>query len=532
MIANKQFNSLLKQKLNANRFQSLTNIDPLFCSGKTSCMSGKTDFNDLHLLIRSGNPLISIETHEERRVLNLLGEIAAYLNKPLFCWDHVDGMKRIDLAHDLAEIQDTHGPLEALSQIKQSSRPCIFVMCDFHPHFEDAPKVVRLVKEIAQSHQEVNHTVIFVSHSLDLPPEVKRFAASFQLSLPNEEQLEKLIREEANRWSKANHGQKVKTDSETLKKLIRNLTGMTFADSRTLVRNVIGDGAITEDELPSINKAKFELLDMDGVLSYEYETSKFSEVGGLNHLKSWLKQREVAFLDRNFPLDPPKGLMLVGVQGGGKSLAAKSVAGMWGVPLLRLDFGALYNKFHGETEKNLRESLKMAELMAPCVLWLDEIEKGVSSGESDGGTSQRVLATLLTWMAEKKQQVFVVATANDISRLPPELMRKGRMDEIFFVDLPNFESRVAIFDIHIKRRNQNPNQIGLAKLADASDGFTGSEIEQAVVSALYNAYAESKQLTTESILTAIKQTRPLSVVMAEKIQALRDWASERTVMAN
>ncbi|TQV88776.1 AAA family ATPase [Aliikangiella coralliicola] len=495
-------------------------------------MSGKTDFNDLNLLIKSGNPIITIETHEELRALNLLGEIANFLNKPLFGWDHVDGMRRTDLSHDLAEIENTQDPLEALAQIKASNRSCIFALCDFHPHFEDAPKIVRLLKEIAQNHTNVNHNIVFISHSIDLPAEVKRYSASFQLSLPNEQQLEQLIRQEAKKWSQAHQGQKVKTDNATLKKLVRNLTGMTYADARTLIRNVIGDGAITEAELPAINKAKFELLDMDGVLSFEYETSKFSEVGGLKNLKSWLQHREHVFLDRDIPLDPPKGLMLVGVQGGGKSLAAKSVAGMWGLPLLRLDFGALYNKYHGETEKNLRESLKMAELMSPSVLWLDEIEKGVSSGDSDGGTSQRVLATLLTWMAEKQKQVFIVATANDISRLPPELMRKGRLDEIFFVDLPDFESRIEIFAIHIKRRDQDTAKIRLAELAKASEGFTGSEIEQAVVSALYRAYAEKKLLSTDAILEAVKQTRPLSVVMAEKVQGLRDWAKDRTVMAN
>ncbi|MET1256671.1 AAA family ATPase [Aliikangiella maris] len=495
-------------------------------------MSGKTDFNDLCLLINSGYPIITIETHEEKRALNLLGDIAAFINKPLFCWDHIDGMRRIDLAHDLAEIDDTQEPLDVLSEIKSSKRPCLFALCDFHPHFEDAPKVVRQLKEIALNHQQVAHTLFFISHSLHLPAEVKRFSAKYSLSIPNEEQLENLVRDEAKRWSKAHQGQKVKTDNPTLKKLVRNLKGMSFADARTLIRNVISDGAITEDELPAINKAKFELLDMEGVLSFEYETSKFSEVGGLNYLKQWLKKREAIFLDRNIPLDPPKGLMLVGVQGGGKSLAAKSVAGMWGVPLLRLDFGALYNKFHGETEKNLREALKMGELMSPCVLWLDEIEKGVSSGESDGGTSQRVLGTLLTWMAEKRKQVFIVATANDISRLPPELLRKGRLDEIFFVDLPDFETRKTIFSIHIKRRQQPLETIDLTTLAEASEGFTGSEIEQAVVSALYHAYSENHGLSTQAILTEIQQTRPLSVVMGEKMQALREWAKDRTVMAN
>jgi SpoVK/Ycf46/Vps4 family AAA+-type ATPase len=495
-------------------------------------MSGKTEFNDLKLLIKSKNPIITIETHEESRAIQLITQLAIHFSKPIFGWDRVDGIKRADLAHDLAEIEDSKEPLDALKHIKSVPRPSIFILCDFHPYFENEPKIVRLVKEIAQDHHLKSHTLIFVSHQIDLPAEVKRFSAKFKLALPNEAQLEKLVREEANTWSKAHNGQKVKTDSETLKKLVRNLKGMTNSDARTLIRNVIGDGAITEEELPQVNKAKFELLDMDGVLSFEYETSKFSEVGGLHNLKNWLKQRKAVFLDQNIPLDPPKGLMLLGIQGGGKSLAAKAVAGMWGLALLRLDFGALYNKFHGETEKNLRESLNMAELMSPCVLWLDEVEKGLSSGESDGGTSQRLLATLLTWMAENTHQVFIVATANDISKLPPELMRKGRLDEIFFVDLPDKKSREDIFAIHLKRRKQNAEEFDLHALAGASEGFTGSEIEQAVVSSLYRAYGGGSPMTTISVIETIKQTHPISVVMAEKIQALRDWAKDRTVSAN
>lgn len=495
-------------------------------------MSGKTDFNDLKIILQAGYPLLVIETHEEKRALKLLTEIAVSLNKPLVCWDHLNGIQRIDLQLDLPEIKQTHEPIDALQHIKLSKQSSIFALCDFHSHLNDAPKVIRLLKEIAQNYTSVKHHIVFISHALDLPQEIKRFATKFNLSLPDEAAIEKIVREEATLWSKNNRGKKVKTDSATLKKLIRNLKGMTFADTRTLIRNVINDGAISEEELPALNKAKFELLDMQGVLSFEYETSKFSEVGGLNRLKQWLEKRKQVFLTRDIPLDPPKGLMLVGVQGGGKSLAAKSVAGMWGIPLLRLDFGTLYNKYHGETEKNLRQSLKMAELMSPCVLWLDEIEKGISSGENDGGTSQRVLATLLTWMAEKQQQVFIVATANDISRLPPEIMRKGRLDEIFFVDLPDFDARQAIFTIHLQKRNQPLENIQLPELAKASDGFTGAEIEQVVVSALYHAYAEDKPVSSEALLAAITETKPLSEIMAEKMQTLRDWAKERTVMAN
>ncbi len=497
-------------------------------------MSGQTDFNDLTILINSGYPIIIIETHEEERVLNLLTKIATSSNRPLVAWDHLEGTKRIDLTHEVVDedAQNSYDPLEVLTKIKSCERSSIFALCDFHPHFEDAPKVVRQLKEIAQSYNKLKHTLIFISHAIALPPEVKRFSAKFQLALPDAEKIEALVRAEANRWSENNQGKKVKTDSETLKKLVTNLQGMTYSDAQTLIRNVINDGAITEEELPALNKAKFELLDMQGVLSFEYETSKFNEVGGLSNLKQWLKKRETVFLDKNIPLDPPKGLMLVGVQGGGKSLAAKSVAGMWGIPLLRLDFGTLYNKYHGETEKNLREALKMAELMSPCVLWLDEIEKGISSGDHDGGTSQRVLATLLTWMAEKVQQIFIVATANDISKLPPEIIRKGRLDEIFFVDLPDLDSRIEIFSIHLKKREQNIENINLKKLAEASDGFTGSEIEQAVVSTLYHCYAEEQSMSTKSILQALEETRPLSVIMAEKIQGLREWAEQRTVKAN
>jgi len=495
-------------------------------------MSGTTELNDLRLLVQSKSPIITIETHEESRAVELVTQLAIHFNKPVFSWDRVDGLSRSDVTLDLAEIEGSKEPLEALAHIKSVNRSSIFILCDFHPYLQEEPRIVRLIKEIALNYNKINHTLIFVSHQINLPAEIKRYSAKFQLALPDEKQLEDLVREEAKSWSKNNRGKKVTTDSETFKKLVRNLKGMSKGDARTLIRNVIADGAITEEEIPALNKMKFELLDMDGVLSFEYETSQFSEVGGLANLKNWLKQRKAVFLDQNIPLDPPKGLMLLGIQGGGKSLAAKAVAGMWGLPLLRLDFGTLYNKYHGETEKNLRLSLKMAEQMAPCVLWFDEIEKGLSSGESDGGTSQRLLATLLTWMAENTTQVFIVATANDISRLPPELMRKGRMDEIFFVDLPDLEARKAIFEIHLKKRKQPLEDFNLTQLAEASDGFTGSEIEQAVVSSLYRAYGGGSPMNTITVVETIKQTRPISVVMKEKIQALRDWAKERTVLAN
>lgn len=267
------------------------------------------------------------------------------------------------------------------------------------------------------------------------------------------------------------------------------------------------------------------------MLSFEYDTACFADVGGLANLKRWLGERQSAFMEAK-PASMPKGMLLVGVQGGGKSLAAKAVAGLWGLPLLRLDFACLYNKFFGETERNLRDALKLAEQMAPCVLWMDELEKGLASGDQDGGVSQRVLGTLLTWMSERKAPVFMVATANAIHRLPPELVRKGRFDELFFVDLPGSEVRAEIFRIHLSRRDIDPAQFDLPILAASSDGFSGAEIEQAVVGMLYAAQAAQAGVSQALLLQQLLGTAPLSVVMAEEQAKLRAWADGRCVKAD
>ena len=278
-------------------------------------------------------------------------------------------------------------------------------------------------------------------------------------------------------------------------------------------------------------QAKYDLLNRGGALNFEYDTARFSDVGGLARLKKWLKQRRPVFRgdESAAHLDSPKGILLLGVQGCGKSLAAKATAGIFGVPLLRLDFGTIYDKYHGETERKLRESLKTADVMSPCVLWIDEIEKGIAGRGGETGTSQRVLGSFLTWMAERKSQVFVVATANDISTLPPELVRKGRFDEIFFVDLPSDDVRRSIMSIHLAKRGQPLKNFDLGELTRVSKGFSGAEIEQAIVSSLYAAHAKREPLATAHIRAEIVETRPLSVVMAERIDAMRDWAASRTV---
>jgi SpoVK/Ycf46/Vps4 family AAA+-type ATPase len=314
--------------------------------------------------------------------------------------------------------------------------------------------------------------------------------------------------------------------------LIRNLSGLPDTDTERLARNAIfQDGAISCSDVREVMQARYELLNTGGILQFEYETAGFSDVGGLARLKEWLVRRRPAFdgsADARH-LDVPKGVLLIGVQGCGKSLAARATAGIFAVPLLRLDFGALYNKYHGETERNLRESLRMADVMSPCVLWIDEIEKGLAGRGGETGTTQRVLATFLTWLAEKNQRVFVAATANDIQALPPELVRKGRFDEIFFVDLPRPANRVEILRIHLERRGQAPDAIDITRVAEAAEGFSGAELEQVVAAALYAAHAQKTQLATRHLLDEIRDTRPLSVVMAEDIAALRQWAERRTV---
>ncbi len=317
--------------------------------------------------------------------------------------------------------------------------------------------------------------------------------------------------------------------------LARNLSGLPQQDVRRLARHAIADdGALSKSDLPEIMTAKYRLLSKDNGLSFEHDTAKFSDVAGMKKLKKWLQQRKDVFIAEKPPkgLDRPKGLLLNGVQGSGKSLTAKAIAGVWNLPLLHLDIGSLFNKFIGETEKNLRDAIKTAEVMSPCILWIDEIEKGISTGDDTTGTSDRVLGTILTWMAERKHRVFLAITANNIEALPPELIRKGRLDEIFFVDLPDHNTRKEIFRIHLNKREVSSDSFDLERLAQISNGFSGAEIEQSVVSDLYAAHAENSPLKQAQLLEELLSTKPLSVVMAEKIASLRAWASERTVSAN
>ncbi len=488
------------------------------------------DSHDLGLLIQSRVPIISLQTKEERRAMELLKNVTSKLFTPLYRWSITEGLLRLEEGYS-PQRHNTQ-PQDVLGHIKASLHPGVYVLTDFHPYLED-PLHVRLLKDIAISYTDAPRTVILLSHELSVPEELSHFNANFELSMPDKIKIAEQVKNIADSWTAENNGRRVKADKQAYEMLLGNLTGLSLTEVRRLARKAIyNDGAITDADIPEVLKAKYELLNSGSVLQFEYETEKFSDVGGFKNVKRWLEQRKKAFIGDVPGLKPPKGMLLLGVQGCGKSLAAKAVAGIWGLPLLHLDFGALFNKYHGETEKNLRKALKTAEVMAPCVLWVDEIEKALGTSESDGGTSQRVLATLLTWLSEKIKPVFMVATANNIEALPPELIRKGRFDEIFFVDLPNHAARMNIFEIHLRRRELNPALFNIGDLAKQAEGFSGAEIEQAIVSAFYASHAENETVNDAMILKAIKQTRPLSVVMAEPIARLRDWARDRTVLAD
>ena len=473
----------------------------------------RDEVQELCALLRSRFPIILIASHEEPRILELLAKAANLEDQVLMTWSITCGIRR----HGREEaIYQTNDLLDVLKHIDKTAQNGIYVLCDAHPGFKD-PISMRLIREIALSHSKSARTLVFISPRLDeLPSEVLRLSAHFHPQLPDRDAIRTLVNEEAKRYENQT-GERPRGDKHALEMLIMHLLGM------------------EQDDVRRVLATKYEALGGAASLAYEESKVKFDAVGGLARLKHWISLRRKPFLDPSAAnVDRPKGIVLLGVQGGGKSLVARAVAGEWGVPLMRLDFGALYNKYYGETERNLRNAFAAAEAMSPCVLWIDEIEKGISvdGGDGDGGVSRRVLGSLLTWMSERTEPVFIVATSNDISQLPPELIRKGRFDEIFFVDFPNDEARIQIATIHLKKRSYDPAQFDVPGLAKLSEGYSGAEIEQAIVSASFEARARNEALRPADILAEIERTRPLSVVMAERIDELRAWAHDRAVFAD
>jgi len=498
-----------------------------------------TDLEQLNQLITARHPCLAVATFEEEYVLGLLRQVAVERGWDLLLWSVTHGVRDGLLANSRS-VPDTDHPAAALYHFAQKQREtrkaALFVTVDLADHLKDG-RTLRLLREAIDEIAKADGTLALVDHLEELPPVVLALATRVQIAFPEEAELHEIIKSTL-RDLNQDMRIEVHLTRKELQTIVRNLRGLSRRQARQVILDsVCDDHRFDASDLQTILSRKRRAIGASGPLEFVEAPVSMDEVGGLRRLKTWLNQRRDCLNDdaAAFGIVPPRGVMMLGVQGAGKSLSAKAVATAWQRPLLRLDAGSLYDKFIGESERNLRTALHQAEMMSPVVLWIDEIEKGFASAashSSDGGLSKRMFGTLLTWMQEHKTPVFLVATANDIEALPPELLRKGRFDEIFFVDLPGLEARHAILTVHLKKRKRDPKQFDVDALAEASDGCSGAEIEQAVIGALYDAFAEKAELTTGHVLAALKNSPPLSVTMAEKIAELRDWARGRCVPAD
>jgi SpoVK/Ycf46/Vps4 family AAA+-type ATPase len=488
---------------------------------------------DLALLLRSRHPLVLCETVEEKRFESLLRGVAAELNLPVSTWSAASGLSP---AHP-ADAEKTADLAVALRQIRECKGDGVWLLKDPQAHLE-SPGALRGLREAAHEFAGSARTLVLVGPSLPAKAELDDVEVRFEFDLPGARELRALVTDTVRRITRDHPNARVRLSQEDVDGFVSDLQGLTlFEAERALARAYFQDGALDGADRERVRATKRELVQGGGLLEFIPAPEGLDQIGGLERLKRWLRTRESGFnpAPGQAPLDAPRGILLLGVQGCGKSLAAKAVASAWGLPLLALDAGRLLAPYIGESEKNLREALRRVERIAPCVLWIDEIEKAfvsTRSTESDGGVSKRLLGSLLTWMQERKARVFVVATANSVEELPPEMMRKGRVDEVFFVDLPGGAARREIFRLHLAKRREDPAHFDLEALAVAAEGFSGAEIEQVIVSALYEARSAGLPLDDSAILVALRSTRPLSVVRAEKISALRAWAAGRCVPAD
>jgi len=467
--------------------------------------------HDLELLIDSGRKLIVLETEREGCFIEGFKRLAHRSSKAYFQWTVTQGLLRLAEGY---EPQVTNKDVNQLfGQIRSTKMAGVYVLVDFH-HFVTEPVAIRHIKDVLMQCPE--HTIILLSQSIDIPQELQVFATKYELPLPTTAQLKRLVSDLATDWMMEKNRKLKVAEKGIVNQLVKSLCGLSRADAERMARHAIwNDGIIDKTDIAEVAKRKFNLLNDNNVLNLELDYEELDDIAGFAGLKSWLEMRRDVFAGKvSLPGgDIPKGLLLLGMQGCGKSMAAKAVAGSWQLPLLHLDFGTLYNRFYGQTEENLRSALETADKMEPCVLWLDEVEKGLSAVSANDDTSKRLLGTFLTWLAEKKTSVFVVATANDVSALPPELMRKGRFDEVFFVDLPAQAVREAIFTIHLTRRDLRSESLDIERLAVMTEGFSGAEIEQLIVSAIYQKYAQQSEVDTQMISSLIDSTKPLSVLM-------------------
>ncbi len=489
----------------------------------------------LERLLRCRHVCVSIVTLEEDYALGLVRDAALKLGRPLYMWS-VSGGVQDGLLSGTPPVPDTADPVNGLVHLAGLQGEPLCIMLDLASHLRQE-RALRVWRNLINQFRTTGSQMIMIDHVAQLPEVARAYTTPFEIVLPDEEEIETLVRETLRRAHRERPIE-INLTRGGWQTIIRNLHGLTRRQIESIIIDCVADDrCFDEDDINHVLASKRRALGGGGLLEFVETPVDASEIGGLRRLKAWLKQRHGALTDKavEYGLAAPRGVLMLGVQGAGKSLCAKAIATTWQRPLLRMDVGALYDRYVGESERRLRDALARAEAMAPIVLWIDEIEKAFASAASqstDGGLSKRMFGTLLTWMQEHGSSVFLVATANDIEALPPELLRKGRFDEIFFVDLPRTDTRRQIFAIHLKKRKRDPEHFDLDALAEASEGFSGAEIEQAVISGLHDAFAKHSELGTEHVLTALRTSPPLSVTMAEKVAELREWARGRCVPAD
>lgn len=490
--------------------------------------------NDIELLLRARHGLLHVETAEEGRAATLLFHVADRLGLPFFVWTRSGGLRRSDAGEAVYETQE---PVKALRHVAAAGIPAVYHFQSLAQSLDGQDLLVSTLGDAARSLEPLDGAVILTGDEIELPGILRELAAHVSLPGPSDQELLELMTSIVRDLARARHIEIAITPAER-DRMVRHLSGLTFMEAeKVLTKAIVEDDALTADDIEHVLEAKRRIVEREGLLEYYPAERALSDIADLAGLKRWLAKRKAVVGDpqraREFGLEFPKGVLLLGVPGCGKSLSAKAVASEWGLPLLKLDPSNLYNKYIGESERNFRRAMRAAERMAPVVLWIDELEKAFAAGEGeDGGVSRRVLGSFLSWMQERDGDVFVVATANDVRALPPELLRKGRFDEIFFLDLPDRAVREEIFRIHLRARGHDPGGFDLAVLAAHTDGFSGSEIEEVVVSGLYTAFAGDRVLDTAVLAREVAGTRPLAVTMREEIDAMRAWAAERAVRAN
>ncbi|MBI4532454.1 MAG: AAA family ATPase [Candidatus Melainabacteria bacterium] len=504
---------------------------------------------ELDILIRARYPLVYLITPEEDRALGALAQVVDEQSfKPLYVWSVTQGFRSLQRngqglwkpGQFSQTAPGTISPEAALDFVIKRGDPTVFVFKDLHP-FLESPGVIRWLRD-AVGHirnERLEQTIIVLSPVMRIPAELEKDVAVVDFCLPTIKELG-VVFDQVYNDGQVGDGHPSQLSPDTREVLLRAALGLTVDEAeKVYTRALISAGKLTECELDIVLSEKKQVIRRSQILEFHEESKTLEHVGGLENLKKWFIDRSGAFSEkaRDYGLPQPKGLLLLGVPGCGKSLVAKTVSNLWNLPLLKLDMGRVFASLVGSSEQNLRSVLRTAESLAPCLLFTDEVDKAfggmASSMGSDGGTAARVFGTFLTWMQEKVSPVFVIATANRVDRLPGEFLRKGRFDEIFFIDLPNPQEREAILRIHLSMRRKDVISFDVGDLAARTSGFSGAEIEQAIISAMYEAFADDgREFSQFDIIRAIEATKPLSQSMAEQVTALREWAQDRARMAS